>query len=250
MKNVFLNVRTAKAQAEGCAKVTKSSRMATILTTLTLLLSLCVGQMYANGAIGYKGVKFTKNGTATGWYNIHNVTPWDYYNSTYDCRSGQTGVTDFNNANLGTVTTLKLKAFVVIGWTDSGNDYVAGQLKYRLYKQGSSAGSYSTYSVGNYGNNSGGVANVLVSSGNNRVVGNASLTTDIVTSSTPAGNYYLQLQGLGRMQWKDGGNSGDFNANNGSEVKASLLVPGFTTTSTSNAYGNVNVGSNSSTTIS
>lgn len=48
MKNVFLNVRTAKAQAEGCAKVTKSSRMAKILTTLTLLLTLCVGQMWAD----------------------------------------------------------------------------------------------------------------------------------------------------------------------------------------------------------
>ena len=47
MKNVFLKVRTAKAQAEGCAKVTKSSRMAKILTTLTLLLTLGVGQMWA-----------------------------------------------------------------------------------------------------------------------------------------------------------------------------------------------------------
>ena len=46
MKNLVFNLRTAKAQAEGCAKVTKSSRMAKILTTLTLLLTLCVGQMW------------------------------------------------------------------------------------------------------------------------------------------------------------------------------------------------------------
>ncbi len=47
MKNLVFNLRTAKAQAEGCAKVTKSSRMAKILTTLTLLLTLGVGQMWA-----------------------------------------------------------------------------------------------------------------------------------------------------------------------------------------------------------
>lgn len=53
MKNLVFNLRTAKAQAEGCAKVTKSSRMAKILTTLTLLLTLCVGQMW--GDITYSG---------------------------------------------------------------------------------------------------------------------------------------------------------------------------------------------------
>lgn len=43
MKNLVFNLRTAKAQAEGCAKV---SRMAKVLTTLTLLLTLGVGQMW------------------------------------------------------------------------------------------------------------------------------------------------------------------------------------------------------------
>lgn len=47
MKNLVFNLRTAKAQA-GCAKVTKSSRMAKILTTLTLLLTLGVGQAWAD----------------------------------------------------------------------------------------------------------------------------------------------------------------------------------------------------------
>ncbi len=220
------------------------------LAALTMFITLGFGQIWGDGGIGYKGVKFTKNGTATEWYNIHNVS-WNYYNSTYDCRSGQSGVTDFNNANLGIVTTLKLKAFVVIGWTD-GSDYVAGQLKYRLYKQSASAGSYSTYNVGNYGSTSttSSAANVLVSSGNDRVVGKASLSTDIVTSSTAPGVYYLQLQGLGRMQWANNGKYGSFNDNNGSEVKASLTVPGFETTSTSHAFGSVDVGSNSSTTKS
>ena len=218
------------------------------ITAIPILLLLGVSNAWANGGIGYKGVKFTKNGTETGWYNIHNVT-WDYSHSSYECRSGKSGVIDFNNADLGTVTTLKLKAFVVIGWTDN-SDYVAGQLKYRLYKQSATAGNYSTYNVGNYGNNSGGVKNVLVSSGNNRVVGSTSLTTDIVTSSTAPGKYYLQLQGLGRMQWTNSGGSGSFNDNNGPEVKATLVVPGFTTTTASQTFDNTIVNSNSSKTIS
>lgn len=57
MKNLVFNLRTAKAQA-GCAKVTKSSRMAKILTTLTLLLSLCIGQMWA----GTRTIYFDTNG--------------------------------------------------------------------------------------------------------------------------------------------------------------------------------------------
>ena len=255
MKNIIFNLKelfgysNLAVNPDGQPTVNRRSRLMSIIC-LFAFLTLGVGQMWGNGGIGYKGVKFTKNGSATGWYNIHNVS-WDYSNSSYECRSGQSGVTDFNNADLGTVTTLKLKAFVVIGWTDN-EDYVAGQLKYRLYKQSGSAPSYSTYNVGNYGtsSNSAKAANVLVSSDNNRVVGSASLTTDIVTASTAPGNYYLQLQGLGRMQWSNGSSHGDFNANNGSEVKATLLVPGFETTSTSHTFGSVNVGSNSSTTKS
>ena len=223
----------------------RKSFISRMFFTLLLLLTLGVGQMWANGGIGYKGVKFNKNGSTTGWYNIHDVD-WDY---TYGPKSGETGVTAFNNADLGTVTTLKLEAFVVIGWTDN-SDYVAGQLKHRLYLQSASAGSYNTYDVGNYSNPSWGSTDVLVSSSNNRVVGkSSSMNVDIVTSSTPAGNYYLQLQGLGRMQYTGGG-GGSFNENNGSEVKATLVVPGFTTTSTSNNFGSVTVDNSSSTTIS
>ena len=67
MKNLVFNLRTAKAQAEGCAKV---SRMAKVLTTLTLLLTLGVGQMW-----GYDP-HFSINGdviktwiTTNYWYN-------------------------------------------------------------------------------------------------------------------------------------------------------------------------------------
>lgn len=67
MKNLVFNLRTAKAQAEGCAKVTKSSRMAKILTTLTLLLTLGVGQMWAWTIYLYTGgfTSWEKDGNET-----------------------------------------------------------------------------------------------------------------------------------------------------------------------------------------
>ena len=217
-----------------------------LLKSIFISLILLVGatNAWADGGIGYKGVKFTKDGTTTGWYNIHNVT-WDYAHSSYECRSGKSGVTNFNNSNLGVVTSLKLHSFVVIGWTNN-SDWVSGQLKYRTYLQSASAGNYNVYNVGNYETYCN-ATDVLVTSGNNRVVGkNGTMNITLVDDNTTPGKYYLQLQGMGRMRWCDG----DFNANNGSEVKASYTVPGFTTTSTSQTFDNTTVNSNSSKTIS
>ena len=219
---------------------TKGIRMTAIL----ILLLMGVSNAWANGGIGYKGVKFTKNDAVTGWYNIHNVT-WDYFHNSYECRSGKSGVTDFNNADLGVVTSLKLHSFVVIGWTDN-SDWVSGQLKYRTYLQSATAGNYNVYNVGNYETYCN-ATDVLASSGNNRVVGkNGTMNITLVDNNTTPGQYYLQLQGMGRMRWCNG----DFNANNGSEVKASYTVPGFAKTTATQAFGSVNVGSDLSKTIS
>ncbi len=66
MKNLVFNLRTAKAQAEGCAKV---SRMAKVLTTLTLLLTLGVGQVWADDNAGFYEVYMTYsyNGTSSNY---------------------------------------------------------------------------------------------------------------------------------------------------------------------------------------
>ena len=219
---------------------TKGIRMTAIL----VLLLMGVSNAWANGDIGYKGVKFTKNSTTTGWYNIHNVT-WDYAHSSYECRSGKSGVTNFNNADLGVVTSLKLHSFVVIGWTDN-SDWVSGQLKYRTYLQSATAGNYNVYNVGNYETYCDAV-DVLVSSGNNRVVGkNGTMNITLVDNNTTPGQYYLQLQGMGRMRYCNG----DFNTNDGSAVRASYTVPGFTKTTATQDFGSVGMESNSSKTIS
>ena len=86
MKNLVFNLRTAKAQAEGCAKVTKSSRMAKILTTLTLLLTLGVG--YAWGDTYCKAASVKYNTGSDQWWEVTSSTK-----------------------ALGTVTTFKLKGF-------------------------------------------------------------------------------------------------------------------------------------------
>ena len=217
-----------------------------LLKSIFISLILLVGatNAWADGGIGYKGVKFTKNGTTTGWYNIHNVT-WDFVNNSYECRSGKSGVIDFNNADLGIVTSLKLHSFVVIGWTNN-SDWVSGQLRYRTYLQSASAGNYNVYNVGNYETFCD-AADVLVTSGTNRVVGkNGDMNVTLVDNNTTPGKYYLQLQGMGRMRWCDN----YFNPRNGSEVKASYTVPGFTTTSTSQKFDSTPIGKNSSKTIS
>ena len=211
---------------------------------LSVILLMGVSNAWANGGIGYKGVKFTKNDAVTGWYNIHNVS-WDYAHSSYECRSGISGVTNFNNADLDVVTSLKLHSFVVIGWTDN-SDWVSGQLKYRTYLQSASAGNYNVYNVGNYETYCD-ATDVLVTSGNDRVVGkNGTMNVTLVDNNTTPGKYYLQLQGMGRMRYCNG----DFNTNDGSEVKASYTVPGFTKTTATQDFGSVSMGSNSSKTIS
>ena len=96
MKNLVFNLRTAKAQAEGCAKV---SRMAKVLTTLTLLLTLGVGQVWA-GASWIGNSFIVANGI---WYNGSG--------------SGQSAA--FNNKALGTISSLTLGGEVqTYGQTD------------------------------------------------------------------------------------------------------------------------------------
>ena len=81
MKNLVFNLRTAKAQAEGCAKVTKSSRMAKVLTTLTLLLTLCVGQIWA---YEFKNPKIYFNNADLKWENAMLLVGHGSWSCGYD----------------------------------------------------------------------------------------------------------------------------------------------------------------------
>ena len=92
MKNLVFNLRTAKAQAGGCAKVTKSSRMAKVLTTLTLLLTLGVGQMWAWATNVYLNGDFTGGNWNKATYQFtwwYNGTDGKYYRPVYATGSTQ-----------------------------------------------------------------------------------------------------------------------------------------------------------------
>ena len=91
MKNLVFNLRTAKAQAEGCAKVTKSSRMAKILTTLTLLLTLGVGQMWADAFWPY-----------AGFYEVYMTYSYSGNNSNYTFYASDNNSSQ--SVDLGTLT--------------------------------------------------------------------------------------------------------------------------------------------------
>ena len=179
------------------------------------LFACSVQSVFANGAIGYKGIYINSKGTST-WYTAHSVS-WGYNGCT---NYAFNGATNFSGLNLGTYTTtetLQIAGFGVAGWTDSG-DWVAGQLAYKVWRQGTTEPStYSYLTVGNYGNN-GGVANVVCSSGNDRIVGYNNGTLSI--NPGVAGIYNFKIQAFGRMQY----NGGNFNTNDGTEVTATFTV--------------------------
>lgn len=114
MKNLVSNLRTAKAQAEGCAKVTKSSRMAKVLTTLTLLLTLGFGQMWAGA--GFYEVYFT--------YSYSGTTS----NATYTNSTSTTQTID-----LGTLTAdFKITSIYLKYWKDGSGNMCGGLVDYYI----------------------------------------------------------------------------------------------------------------------
>lgn len=138
MKNLVFNLRTAKAQAEGCAKVTKSSRMAKILTTLTLLLTLGVGQMWGYTLYLYTGSFTNWENDGVGfrvWTGSENVNFTSLGNHWWSCTTTSTGTmyikrysgsTDHNQFTASSVSSTN-NVFYVSGWNNSG-----GALQYYI----------------------------------------------------------------------------------------------------------------------
>ena len=133
MKNLVFNLRTAKAQAEGCAKV---SRMAKVLTTLTLLLTLGVGQMWADDG---------------DFYNMYIAYSFEGAGGAINGNDNNTGVT----VDAGTLTSgsLTLTGVYLKCWDDWGKNYKSsgGQLCYT--NKGGSTQYISCTRSGKSGNN-------------------------------------------------------------------------------------------------
>jgi len=191
-------------------------------SSLIFILIVTSSLTFANGGVGYKGIYINSKGTKT-WYKAHHVA-WGYNG----CGNYQfNSVSNFSGLNLGsftTVETLQIAGFAVIGWTDN-SDWVAGQLSYKVWKQGDAEPEWTSISIGNYGNNNG-ASQVVCSSGTDRVIG----YDNGITSINPGlpGNYNIKIQALGRVQY----NGGSFNVNNGTEVTATFTVTDPVTTNT------------------
>ncbi len=207
------------------------------LVLLAALLGVSQGVWAGGDATGSIGVYMNVNNTST-WYTVYKQN-WGMSCSGYDFDNK----TSISGVDLGTVTILKLGGLGVIGWTDSGNDWVAARVAWKI-----DSGSTTNYNVGNYGSPSSGKANVQCTSGNNRVTAVKSEVNLI--SGVSAGSHTLTFTPYQQMQWKDGGNSGTYNSYTRSNVSCTFTVPGWTTTSGSKAFGSVNVGSNTSSTVS
>ncbi len=180
MKNLVFNLRTAKAQAEGCAKV---SRMAKILTTLTLLLSLCVGQMWGG----------------TGFYEVYMV---------YDKNGSENNYT-YNGSNgsmdLGTITSsFKIKKMYLKVWDDWGD---------QAFDAGQSGLGYKTQS----GSDTDFKTNTRSSeSAHDYELQHTNMNLTIASSTDPSGNYTFEHWWFAAGTWeaahylKNSGNNCEF----------------------------------------
>ena len=208
MKNLVFNLRTAKAQAEGCATVTKSRRMAKVLTTLTLLLTLGVGQMWAGqGYNGESHVYLNVDGT-TKYYKV-SPESWPTGSSLPGTWGGVLKDQTFNK-----VLNIQIKGGAVGGWTENGGN-ISGNLYYKVTNNTTTPSSGWT-TVGGIN------ANYTTKSGNNcfRYKNDYSVN---VTPTTP-GTYYLHIKIV------DGAST-----NRTSYVK--LTVPSFTVAGSSTVLG-------------
>jgi hypothetical protein len=207
-----------------------------VISLMSLLAFFNSNILFADGGVGYKGVKVNLNGTNT-WYNVHGVS-WGYqgcgdFGSTF--YNG--GVANWNVSNLGTFSTtatLQITGYAVVGWATDG-DYIAGKLEYKVWKQGDvEPGTWNVINIGNYQSPTSGPTQVVCSSGSDRVVG----YNDGVVDFQPgvAGTYNFKLKGFGRVQYTGGG-GGSFNVNDGSELTAtftiSASIPTISSTSSS-----------------
>ena len=202
---------------------------------LTFTLVLIYSTAYANGGIGYKGIKLNLNGS-NNWYNVHAIT-WSYqgcgdYGSTFYNSANS----NWNSVNLGSYSTtasLQITGYAVVGWADNG-DYVAGKLEYKVWKQGDAEpSSWTIINIGNYQSPTSGATQVVCSSGNDRVVGYNNGTTNFQPGAV--GTYNFKLKAYGRVQYTGGG-GGAFNDFDGAELTATFTIiatPSITSVSSS-----------------
>jgi len=190
--------------------------------SITLAVFLFVVNFsFANGGIGYKGVKLNLNGT-NSWRNVHGVS-WSY-GGCGDYSFYNSGLANWDGHNLGSfnlTSTLQISGFAIAGWTDN-SDYLAGKLEYKIWNQAEAEPStWSLINIGNYQSPNTGATQVVCTSGNDRIVGYNNGTTNFHPGA--AGTYNFKVKAYGRMQYTGGG-GGYFNVNDGAELTATFVI--------------------------
>lgn len=172
MENYFLNLRTAKAQADGCAKSWSANELHVVkfwashgqhgvkswltrgFVLLGLLFSLAIGQMWGADA---SSATFIYDNTASNWSDVQLMIGHGSYSSVY-------GMTNISNTKLYYLTNFSWGGYTEFyfvtgcsGWGNEGNspthrkDYASGYSakmttnvgsnKYKFVSSGSSNGS-------------------------------------------------------------------------------------------------------------
>lgn len=193
---------------------------------------------FADGGIGYKGIKVNLNGT-NSWYNIHGMN-WGYqgcgdFGSTFY----NSGNENWNNTNLGTFdqnAILQITGFAVVGWANGG-DYIAGKLDYKIWRQGDTEpATWNIINIGNYQTPTNGPNQVVCSNNDDRIVGFNNGTINFQPGAP--GVYNFKVKGFGRVQFTGGG-GGSFNANDGPELTSTFTIRPQVTFDANGGIGNM-----------
>lgn len=208
---IFLNTRKTNSMNKYTIRL--------LWLCLCLIYSTSNNVLFADGAIGYKGIRLNIKGTNT-WFKAHDVA-WEYAGcGDYQFKNAQ-NLSDTEIGSFSTTETLEISGFAVIGWTNN-QDFVAGKLLYKTWKDGDTEpASWSEYAVGNYNNPKSGATHVVCNSNTDRIVGdlfNINLNPGI------PGTYNIKVQALGRMQYSTGPNGGSFNENNGNVISCTFTI--------------------------
>lgn len=158
--------------------------------TLLLLSMTCLSMLYAGGGWATSAVSITKNSSSAYLYPLNTQEGWTDGDWMLN--------TEFSAFNFGTPTSLVLNGASANGWTDDTPGYTTASfvLYYRVYKNGTTPGSWSQIALDNLAYNA----------GNNYVYSKSNANIDILALATLQGtNTYTLEVAMSKNQFYTGG---------------------------------------------
>ena len=196
---------------------TRKVRVLSRITPMFLLLTLGVGEVWADDAdVADIGGVFSVNGS-TEKYKI--ATKSDYLTCTACTDWSIKSWTSYSGHNFGNVSSFKLKGVAVSGWATKGkSDWFAAKIFYKIYASGSSEPGSNTgdFGVGNYDSPGSGNTSGLYKCDNcyesdnsiKKVIGMDNQDVDLIGDRAP-GVYNMKIFTNTQSLWNNG--SGGYN---------------------------------------